>query len=80
MACEIFGHIEKSQIIAIGDGMETDIKGANDFGIDSILVTGGILAKSLQIKFWQNADEKKLTEICQNYQIFPKFIISNLKL
>ena len=29
-------------ILAIGDGPETDIKGATDFGIDTLLVAGGI--------------------------------------
>ncbi len=71
---------QKNKILAIGDGLETDIKGANDFGIDSLLITGGILANQLGVKYWQDADEKKLEKICQEYRTFPKFIISNLKI
>jgi HAD superfamily hydrolase (TIGR01459 family) len=34
----------KSQILAIGDGPETDIKGAADYGLACVLITGGINA------------------------------------
>lgn len=40
---EIYGsECKKSQILAIGDGMWTDIAGAKNFGVDSIFVTEGI--------------------------------------
>ncbi len=32
----------KSQVLAIGDGPETDIKGAADYGLPCVLITGGI--------------------------------------
>jgi HAD superfamily hydrolase (TIGR01459 family) len=80
MVCEIFNYPEIKKILAVGDGMETDIKGASDFGIDSVLITGGILSNPLGIKYWQTADKNKLAVICDSYQIFPKFVISNLKL
>lgn len=80
MMHQLFHLPQKKKILAIGDGLETDIKGAVDFGIDSTLVTGGILANQLKISFWQNADEKKLEAICSTYKIFPKFVIPNLKL
>lgn len=35
---------EKSDILAIGDGMPTDIKGAQDFGIDVLYISAGIHA------------------------------------
>ena len=80
MAHQLFDFPQKNKILAIGDGIETDIKGAVDFGIDSVLVTGGILANQLNIKFWQNADKKKLETVCNTYKTFPKFVIPNLKL
>ena len=33
---------DKSRILAIGDGLLTDIKGANGFGVDALLITDGI--------------------------------------
>jgi HAD superfamily hydrolase (TIGR01459 family) len=80
MVLEKFLITDKSKIIAIGDGLETDIKGASDFKIDNILVTGGILAKDLGIKFWQVAEDENLKKICNNYNIFPNYIISNLRI
>ncbi len=78
--CELFNIDNLSKMLAIGDGLETDIKGASDFGIDNVLITGGILANSLDIKYNQIADKSKLETICNNYQIFPKFVIPNFKL
>lgn len=80
MTMEKLGNPKKSDVIAIGDGMETDIAGAKDFAIDSILVSGGILANQLAIKFHQDPNMEKLNGICQKYQIFPQFVISNLKI
>jgi len=34
--------IEKSKVLAIGDGPETDIKGAADFGISVVLIADGV--------------------------------------
>lgn len=78
MVCEIFNNPENKKILMVGDGLETDIKGAKNFAIDSLLVTGGILSKSLNINYHQTADAKKLAEICNQYQLSPQFVISNL--
>jgi HAD superfamily hydrolase (TIGR01459 family) len=80
MVCKTFNDPESGRILAIGDGIETDIKGASDFGIDSLLVTGGILSNLLNINYKQNADQSSLEAICNEYKLFPKFVISNLKL
>jgi HAD superfamily hydrolase (TIGR01459 family) len=80
MVHEIFNNPEVAKIIAIGDGPETDIKGAKEFGIDSVLITGGILSNSLGIKHGESADPKKLETICNQNKIFPQFVIPTLKL
>ncbi len=36
------GTVEKSQVLAIGDGLLTDIKGAAQFGLDALYIMGGI--------------------------------------
>ncbi|WAP70300.1 TIGR01459 family HAD-type hydrolase [Jiella pelagia] len=41
-AHRLAGTTEKSRILAIGDGLATDIRGANDAGLDVLLITGGI--------------------------------------
>ena len=70
----------KSSIIAVGDGLETDILGANNFQIDSLLVTGGILTHELKISFSQKVHLDKIKNICQKYSAMPNYTISNLSL
>lgn len=42
------GHgVEPSQVLAVGDGAETDIAGANGAGLDALFVAGGIHAREL---------------------------------
>jgi len=76
--------INKKRILAIGDSLETDIKGANAFGIDSLLLTGGILSDVLKIKHDQDPSvsniKNKLEDIVKQSQTSPKFVISNLKI
>jgi HAD superfamily hydrolase (TIGR01459 family) len=78
--CKIFHYPEKQKIVAIGDGLETDVKGAKTFGIDTVLVTGGVLSNQLGIKYWQDADKDKLEAVCNEYKIYPKYVISNFRL
>lgn len=78
MVCELFNNFDLTKMLAIGDGMETDIKGAVDYGIDSALITGGILSNILNVKYGQTADKNKLEIVCKNYQIYPTFVLSGL--
>jgi ribonucleotide monophosphatase NagD (HAD superfamily) len=36
--------LAKADILAIGDGLFTDIKGASDYGIDALFIAGGVHA------------------------------------
>lgn len=42
LARDRLGDVPDDQILAVGDGLLTDIKGANEQGIDALFVTGGI--------------------------------------
>lgn len=57
--------LPKTRILAVGDSLDTDIPGAQRFGIDSVLVTGGIL------KTLSTADVDKL---CAKHQLSPSYI------
>jgi HAD superfamily hydrolase (TIGR01450 family) len=39
------GQIDKNRVLAIGDGMPTDVKGAQDHGLDLLYVSNGIHAR-----------------------------------
>lgn len=41
-ALQAFQGIDKSRLLMVGDAFETDIAGAVNFGIDSLLISGGI--------------------------------------
>lgn len=78
MVCKIFKCSDTSKMLAIGDALETDVKGASSFGIDSALVTSGILSNILGTKYGQEADRDKLEKVLNESQIFPQFIIPNI--
>jgi ribonucleotide monophosphatase NagD (HAD superfamily) len=67
-AYKLFGSMDKKKILAVGDSLETDIPGARNFGVDSALVTGGILKD-------YSADEIK--EMCRGLGLNPKYILPN---
>lgn len=70
--------IDKSRILGVGDGLNTDIKGANDFGIDSaLIVKTGILSS----KFFIDGSIKKeaLHDYILKNSISPTYIIESFK-
>ncbi len=58
--------LDKSKTIAIGDSIFHDIKGANNFSIDSLLVKSGI-----------HKDLKIINNLCKNHQIEPTYVIDD---
>jgi HAD superfamily hydrolase (TIGR01459 family) len=46
-AASRIGGIDGRRVLAIGDGLATDIKGANDYGLDALLILEGIHADAL---------------------------------
>ena len=38
-----------ARVLAVGDGLATDVAGANAVGLDSLLITGGLLADTLDL-------------------------------
>lgn len=75
---KLFNITANDKILAIGDGIETDIKGANNNNIDSALIPGGILGNDLNIKYRQLPSKENMDRICQSYDIYPKFVVSGL--
>jgi HAD superfamily hydrolase (TIGR01450 family) len=62
------------EVIAIGDSLEHDIKGAESMGIDSIFVGGGI-HKDRVMTQGDRIDEDSLDRICHEYSCAPTFVI-----
>lgn len=71
----LFGaDIDPKDILAVGDGLETDIKGANYYGIDNLLLSGGILSNTVD----NNAEPSKLAveikKVCDTYKSHPTYL------
>lgn len=64
---ELLGGIDKKQILAVGDSLLTDIQGAKQFGIDSALVTGGIL---------KGHDIAEIKEMCSELALNPDYLLA----
>jgi ribonucleotide monophosphatase NagD (HAD superfamily) len=53
---------DNKKIIAIGDNLNTDIKGANNMNIDSIFITSGVHRSEFK-------KESELSDLSEKYQI-----------
>jgi len=56
---------QKDRILAVGDSLETDIPGGQNFGIDTLLITGGIL---------KHFSEAQIQEMCVHLGLRPTYI------
>ena len=70
-------NIDKSKILAVGDSLSHDIKGAIDFGIDSLLIT----STGIHQKFFDKLKPiwESNTNILNKLDIKPTFICSDFK-
>ena len=64
-------------ILCIGDGINTDIKGANNEKLDSLLVVGGLLKKKHLIKKRNKIilDEEKLNQTIEDNSVQVDYAI-----
>tara|TARA_Y100001933_G_scaffold6435_1_gene5829 strand:+ start:530 stop:1339 length:810 start_codon:yes stop_codon:yes gene_type:complete len=71
------GKAKSESILCIGDGLNTDIKGANKEKLDSLLVVGGLLkTKHLILKGnYTIIDEKKLNQTIEKNEVHVDYAI-----
>jgi HAD superfamily hydrolase (TIGR01459 family) len=65
------GTIDKSRVLAIGDGMKTDIAGAARAGLDALFVTGGIHRSLHGEASASPADPVGLQRLYEEYALWP---------
>lgn len=75
-AFSLLSGVKKERIAVIGDSLITDIKGANDFGVLSYLIPGGILSEKLSITHGQLPKIDKINEVCQAENIYPDGLLA----
>lgn len=69
---------DNSRILAIGDGINTDVRGARQEGIDCLFVTGGLAAEAFGPDA-ENPDPALLREWLAQRQMDPEFSIGRLR-
>lgn len=70
----LMGEIDKSRVLAVGDSLRTDIRGANGAGIDSLLVMEGIHAEDL-LGPDGTPDERRLVDLVARAGAVPTYAI-----
>ena len=67
----MLGVADRGKVVAIGDGLHTDIAGAHAAELASVLVTGGINAATLSITHGETPDPDLLARICAEAGVLP---------
>jgi HAD superfamily hydrolase (TIGR01450 family) len=70
------GGLDLSRVIAVGDGMPTDVKGAQDFGLDLLYISAGIHAAEYMTG--EKTDEARLTAFLKSEGATPKWWMPRL--
>jgi HAD superfamily hydrolase (TIGR01459 family) len=75
-ALSFISGVPTERVACIGDNLATDVKGANDVGLDSIFVPGGIHGQTLDIKHGQLPGDDKLNILLKEYGGQPSGLLS----
>ncbi len=77
---EMMGGPDKSRIIAVGDSMDTDIKGASGFGIDSILNLAGLHRDDVSdVAIPGQPDRARIMNLLEGYEHRPSYTLSGFR-
>ncbi|MGH7290496.1 MAG: HAD hydrolase-like protein, partial [Myxococcota bacterium] len=70
--------LELGEIVAVGDSLEHDIKGANNVGIASCFLTGGIHAGEFPPDATPAEHERQLAELGRQHAASPDWVVPRL--
>ena len=70
--------LEPSEIVAVGDSVEHDVRGANGVEIDACFVTGGIHADDFPAGATPAEREGHLADLCQRFGARPQWVVPRL--
>ncbi|MBL4739561.1 MAG: TIGR01459 family HAD-type hydrolase [Sneathiella sp.] len=78
LAMEKLGVSEPSRILAVGDSMRTDIKGATSMGIDNVLVSGGIHAEEWGLAPGMRPSDEQVSAISKLHGFEPTLVVGHM--
>jgi HAD superfamily hydrolase (TIGR01459 family) len=70
----LLGIDDRSRVLAVGDSLRTDIAGAGDVGLDSILIAGGIHAREFGMIDGQTPEPARIEAAVQDIPHRPKAV------
>ena len=73
----MYPDIEKKNICAIGDNLNTDIRGGNNIDINTYLIGGGIHGYDLGVKHGEIPNYKRLVGLCDTLDVRPTGVLSS---
>jgi HAD superfamily hydrolase (TIGR01459 family) len=72
----LFPEISKEKILCVGDGMDTDIMGANNAHLDSLLISSGMHRSVLETEIGEVAKDEKIQLLFEEHLAKPTYISS----
>lgn len=79
MSLEKLNTTDPKSVLAIGDSMRTDIKGATQAGIDCVLVSGGIHAEEWGIVDGSLPTEMQVQQLSEVHGVSPDYVTGHVK-
>ncbi len=73
-AFALLPELPRQRFLMVGDNLETDIPGAAGAGIDSVLITGGVLSIQLQLAPGQLPETEALDGILSHHSHRPTYV------
>jgi HAD superfamily hydrolase (TIGR01459 family) len=71
--------VVRTRIVAIGDGIRTDILGANRAGIDSAFIAGGVHGEELGVAMGDHPDAEVGARLHAEYGASPTYLLPELR-
>lgn len=73
------GRFDKARTLALGDALDTDIRGAHAFGIDSVLVLSGLEGHALGLEHTPFPQLDKVYSHCLKKGVLPAYIMKEIE-
>ena len=78
-AClEALSGLAPTEIVAVGDSVEHDVRGAQGVGIDACFVTSGIHKDEFPVEASQAEVERRLSELSRRHGAWPRWVVPQL--
>ena len=71
--------ISRARVLAVGDGVRTDILGANRVGIDSAFIAGGVHGEELGVAMGDHPDAEIGARLLAGYGASPTYLLPELR-